>query len=100
MISFIFACSAFCVAGACEDTIIRRCYADVYIHVPAAELEARLRGRQTDSEEVIALRLRNAAAEDARMGEYQHVLVSGNREQDYARFTALLSALSMRTSLL
>lgn len=85
---------------ACEDAIIRRCYADVYIHVPSAELEARLRGRQTDSEDVIALRLHNAAMEDARMGEYQHVLVSGNREQDYARFTTLLSALGMRTSLM
>lgn len=84
---------------ACEDAIIRRCYADVYIHVPAAELEARLRGRQTDSEDVIALRLRNAAAEDARQGEYQFALISADRESDYTRFTALLSALSMRTTL-
>ncbi len=84
---------------ACEDPIIRRAYADVYIHVPAAELEARLRGRQTDSEEVIQLRLHNAAMEDARQGEYQFALVSGDREQDYARFTALLAALSMRTGL-
>ena len=84
---------------ACDDVIIRRAYADVYIHVPSAELEARLRGRQTDAEEVIALRLHNAAMEDARMGEYQYVLVSGDREHDYARFTTLLSALGMRTSL-
>ena len=84
---------------ACDDAIIRRAYADVYIHVPSAELEARLRGRQTDAEEVIALRLHNAAMEDARMGEYQYVLVSGDREHDYARFTTLLSALGMRTSL-
>ncbi len=84
---------------ACEDTIIRRAYADIYIHVPSAELEARLRGRQTDSEDVIQLRLRNAAAEDARQGEYQFALVSGDREQDYSRFLALLTTLSMRTSL-
>ncbi len=84
---------------ACEDPVIRRAYADVYIHVPAAELEARLRGRQTDSEEVIRLRLHNAAMEDARQGEYQYALVSGDREQDYTRFTALLSALAMRTAL-
>ena len=84
---------------ACEDATIRRAYADVYIHVPAAELEARLRGRRTDSEETILLRLRNAAMEDARQGEYQYRLVSGDREQDYARFVALLSALSMRTQL-
>ena len=84
---------------ACEDPIIRRAYADVYIHVPSAELEARLRGRCTDAEEVILLRLRNAAEEDARQGEYQFALVSGDREQDYARFTALLSTLAMRTGL-
>lgn len=84
---------------ACVDPTIRRAYADVYIHVPAAELEARLRGRQTDSEEVIRLRLRNAAAEDARQGEYQFALISGDREQDYARFLALLSTLAMRTTL-
>lgn len=84
----------------CADPTIRRAYADVYIHVPPAELEARLRGRQTDSEETILLRLRNAAMEDARQGEYQYLLISGDREQDYARFVTLLSALSMRTSLI
>ena len=84
---------------ACDDAIIRRAYADIYIHVPAAELEARLRGRQTDSEEVIQLRLHNAAAEDARQGEYQFALVSADREHDYARFLALLTTLSMRTAL-
>ena len=84
---------------ACDDVTIRRSYADVYIHVPSAELEARLRGRQTDAEEVIQLRLRNAAAEDARMGEYQFALVSADRESDYSRFTALLTTLGMRTTL-
>lgn len=84
---------------ACTDDIIRTAYADVYIHVPSDELEARLRGRQTDAEEVIQLRLHNAATEDARQGEYQFVLVSADKETDYARFTALLSALAMRTPL-
>ena len=84
---------------ACDDAIIRRAYADVYIHVPSAELEARLRGRQTDSEEVIQLRLHNAAEEDARQAEYQYALVSGDREADYSRFLALLTTLGMRTQL-
>ena len=84
---------------ACQDPTIRRAYADVYIHVPSAELEARLRGRCTDSEETILLRLHNAAMEDARMGEYGFRLISGDREQDYTRFVSLLTALSMRTSL-
>ena len=84
---------------ACDDPIIHRAYADVYIHVPAPELEARLRGRQTDAEEVILLRLRNAAEEDARQGEYQFALTSADREADYSRFTALLTTLGMRTTL-
>lgn len=83
----------------CTDPIIRRAYADIYIHVPSDELEARLRGRQTDSEDVIRLRLHNAAMEDARMPEYQFTLVSGDREADYSRFLALLTTLSMRTPL-
>lgn len=83
----------------CDDATIRRAYADVYIHVPADELEKRLRGRETDAEDVILLRLRNAAAEDACMGLYGFTLVSGDRESDYTRFRALLTALSLRTQL-
>ena len=84
---------------ACEDPIIRAAYADVYVLVPDDELESRLRGRQTDAEEVIQLRLHNAAMENARRGEYQYCLVSGDREHDYAHFCALLTALGMRTQL-
>ena len=84
---------------ACADPTIRRAYADVYIHVPPAELEARLRGRCTDSEDTIRLRLHNAAAEDARRCEYQYILTSADREHDYALFTTLLSSLALRTTL-
>lgn len=84
---------------ACEDAAIRRAYADLYIHVPSAELENRLRARETDADDVIALRLRNAAAEDAERFTYAFILVSGSRESDYARFSALLTALSMRNVL-
>ncbi len=83
----------------CPDETIRRAYADVYIHVPPRELESRLRGRETDAEDVIALRLKNAAAEDAERFRYDFLLVSGSRESDYERFSALLTALPMRTSL-
>ena len=84
---------------ACDDATISQAYADVYIHVPSDELESRLRGRQTDAEEVILLRLKNAAEEDARMGEYQFTLISADRESDYTRFTSLLTALGMRSGL-
>ena len=84
---------------ACTDPTIRRAYADVFIYVPPMELENRLRGRQTDAEETILLRLQNAAEETARSGEYQFILTSGDREHDYALFTGLLSTLSLRTCL-
>ncbi len=85
---------------ACVDEVIGRCYSDLYIHVPQDELKARLSGRATDADEVIALRLRNAADEDACMPRYQFCLVSQDREHDYDAFTALLKALSMRISLM
>ncbi len=83
----------------CPDPIIRRAYADVYIYLSRTEVESRLRGRSTDSEETIQLRLRNAAAEDARRTEYQYILPSASREHDYDLFKRLLIALSLRTSL-
>lgn len=85
---------------ACQDDVLSRCYADVYIHVPQDELKNRLCGRQTDADDVIALRLHNAALEDACLPQYEHCLVSSDRESDYAAFASLLKALSMRVSLL
>lgn len=81
---------------ACEHPTIRKAYADVFIHVPEKELEARLRGRSTDDEETIQLRLRNAQIENARRWEYQYILTSGTRQEDYARFKALLISLNLR----
>lgn len=77
----------------CSDDVIRQCYADVFIHVPMDELELRLRGRESDLEEVIALRLKNAAEEEAQRHLYQHTLISGSREGDYAYFMELLKSL-------
>lgn len=82
-----------------QDALIRQSYADVYIHIDPVELATRLRSRQTDSEEVITLRLGNAIKEDTQIHLYQYALDSADRESDYARFTALLASLSLRTSL-
>lgn len=85
---------------ACREGILPRCYADVYIYVPQGELKNRLCGRQTDEDEVISLRLRNAAQEDACLPQYQYCLVSSDRETDYAAFAALLKCQSMRVALM
>lgn len=45
------------------------------------ELEKRLRGRGTESDEQIMLRLRNAAVEMSRSGEYDHVIVNDDVER-------------------
>jgi guanylate kinase len=62
------------------------------------ELAARLRGRGTDSDEVIALRLRNAIDEMRHWPEYRYRLLSGTPEQDYAKFKALLFGERLRVS--
>lgn len=85
---------------ACVDGILPKCYTDVYIYVPQEELRNRLCGRQTDEDEVISLRLCNAAQEDACLPRYQYCLVSSDRETDYAAFAALLKCQSMRVALM
>lgn len=75
---------------ACDHPAIRQAYSDLFIHVPEMELRQRLEGRQTDSEEVIALRLKNAAEESSHSGLYQHCFDSADKETDYARFIEIM----------
>ena len=57
-----------------------------------AELERRLRGRGTDSEEVIQRRLLNARREMAASGEYDQVVVNDQVPLAVARLEAILEA--------
>lgn len=84
---------------ACPDADIRRAFADLFV-MPAdeAELHARLSGRGTDSEETINLRMHNALEEISHWPLYQYRLLSSTREEDFARFRALITAERMRTS--
>jgi len=62
----------------------------IFILPPSrAELERRLRGRGTDSEEVIQRRLRDAASDMAHWREYDHVVVN----DDFAKALADLQAI-------
>ncbi|MBB5353519.1 guanylate kinase [Haloferula luteola] len=84
---------------ASEDPLIRRALVDLFVMPPdEEELAARLKGRATDSEEVIALRLRNAIEEMAHWQEYQYRLVSATHEEDYTRFKALLLGERLRVT--
>ncbi len=83
----------------CEDPEICRALIDLFVMPPTdEELVARLTGRNTDSEEVIALRLKNAIGEMSHWREYQYRLISSTREEDYARFRSLLVAERLRVS--
>jgi len=83
----------------CEDRMIRTAFTDLFVMPPdEAELLARLTGRNTDSEETIALRMRNALEEIGHWPDYRYRLVSATREEDFARFRALLIAERLRVS--
>ena len=84
---------------ACEDAVIQSSLVDLFVMPPSEkELAARLTGRGTDSEEVIALRLKNAIEEMSHWPKYRYRLVSATREEDYTRFKSLLIGEQMRVS--
>lgn len=60
-----------------ENPLAARCMESIFVAPPDyAELEKRLRGRATDSEEVIAHRLANAKKEMTFWNEYKFVIVN------------------------
>jgi guanylate kinase len=62
------------------------------------ELRERLSDRGTDSEETIDLRMANALEEMSHWRLYTYLLLSSSREQDYAKFQALVTAERLRVS--
>ncbi len=83
----------------CEDPDIRRALVELFVMPPSGEeLRARLAGRGTDSEETIALRMANALGEMRHWRDYTYVLHSSTREEDYAKFSALITAERLRVS--
>jgi guanylate kinase len=78
---------------------IQKALVDLFV-MPATddELEIRLRGRGTDPDDVIALRLENAREEVTHWPKYSYRLLSTDRETDYTRFKYLLLTQRMRTS--
>ena len=84
---------------ACEDPLIRTSLVDLFV-MPSGEedLRKRLATRATDTEEVISLRLRNALEEMSHAGSYTYQLISGSKDDDYARCRSLLVAERLRVS--
>ena len=84
---------------ACADPAIRRAFVDLFVMPPNEdELRMRLTGRGTDSGEVIELRMKNALEEMAHWDKYTYLLLSSTREEDYARFLALVTAERLRVA--
>ena len=56
------------------------------------ELSRRLRRRGTESEEQIATRIENAAAEMRHWRDYRYTLISSSMEEDIEKFRAVMRA--------
>jgi guanylate kinase len=78
---------------ACGDPFVLDALVDVFIMPPnLEELRRRLMKRGTETEEQIATRLQNAAAEMERWREYKYTLISGSMEEDIEKFRAVMRA--------
>ncbi len=83
----------------CTDLSIESSLADVFVMPHTKEeLFKRLTGRGSDSQEVIALRMKNALGEITQCSKYTYRLLSDTREQDYQQFKSLLVAERLKTS--
>jgi guanylate kinase len=83
----------------CEDPEIQCAFVDLFVMPPSEEaLRERLSGRGTDSQETIDLRMANALEEMRHWQVYTYLLRSSTREQDYAKFQALVTAERMRVA--
>ena len=84
---------------ACEDPEIQTALTDLFVMPPSnGELRARLTGRGTDTDDIIALRMKNALDEIEHWPSYSYRLVSATREEDYTRFKSLIISERLRIS--
>jgi len=83
----------------CRDPAISSALIDLFVMPPSeAELRARLTGRGTDAEDVIALRMKNALEEMVHWPKYSYRLLSATREEDYLNFKSLILAERLRVA--
>lgn len=84
-----------------SDPILKRGLVTIMVMPPdLPTLERRLRGRNTDSEEQLALRLRQAQSELAHFSEYDYCLVNADLTVAAEDFSAILRSSRCRSSLL
>ena len=73
-----------------EDPLLKGKDVSIFIMPPdVAELERRLRGRGTDAEDEVKRRMRVALEEMKQAELYDHIIVSGSRDEDFAALKAI-----------
>jgi guanylate kinase len=86
--------------GAAQVRLAKPDVVSVFILPPSrAELERRLRGRGSDSEEVIERRLSNSRGEIAHAHEFDYIIVNDRFEDALASLQAIVRAVRQRTAL-
>jgi guanylate kinase len=86
-------------ARANEDAELKRSLVTLFLAPPTvAVLEQRLRGRGTDSEKVIARRLRAAKRENQKWRQFDYLLISDTMEADRRRALAIIETERMRST--
>ncbi len=80
-----------------KDPFLRRALVSVFIMPKSVEeLRKRLAGRGTDAPEEVEHRMKIAEEEMQRFDEYDYCLISGTREEDFAKLLAIYEAAKMR----
>ena len=74
--------------AAAQNPMLARHFTDIFIDVPIPELRARLGGRG-ESEAEIAHRMQTAEVELREKHRFSHVIVSRDREADFAALLAI-----------
>lgn len=83
---------------AAADPELQRSLVTIFMTPPSiAEIEARLRKRGTDSEKVIARRLRAAKRELKHWHKFDYLLISDTMEADLSRALTIIDVEKMRT---
>lgn len=83
---------------AAENPLLGRALVTVFLTPPSPEaLADRLRGRQTEDETALALRLRAARGEVDRWAEFDYLLVSTTMDEDVRRLRMVMEVERMRT---
>ena len=80
------------------DELLKKCAEYIFIAPPDSdELEKRLRGRGTEKEDVIAIRLKNSLWEVSKFNEYDYLIVNNEVDIAVEELKAVVKTLRIKT---